>query len=167
MLLLLFRLTRSISSHSGVLAVAVHNRSNNLGLQQIVLPCSEPSSASALTGNKVQSSAGTSYLLDQDHSLAKRTDFGETIPEEYLAKPRPERPEGVDLRYLLMKKFKGSPNISKGTPMGYEVAISRKLSKSGEKISKYFSAREIGWVECAELARRYRDEQLKQPLPAL
>ena len=95
------------------------------------------------------------------------TDFGEMIPEEYLAKPRPARPDGVDLRYLLIKKHKGSPNIPKGTPMGYEVAISKKLSRSGQKISKYFSAREIGWDECAELARRYRDEQLTHPLPAM
>ena len=95
------------------------------------------------------------------------TSFGENIPDEYLAVARPPRPEGVDLRFLLTKKFKGSANIPKGTPMGYEVAISKKMSKTGEKISKYFSAREIGWDESAVRARKYRDEHLLKPLPPM
>lgn len=96
------------------------------------------------------------------------TSFGDDdIPDEYMAVPRPPRPEGIDLRYLLTKKFKGSAKIPKGTPMGYEVAISKKMSKTGEKISKYFSAREVGWDECAERAQKYRDEQLEKPLPPL
>ena len=93
--------------------------------------------------------------------------FGTSIPEEYIAKQRPPRPTDVDLRYIRVKKSKGSPKIPKGTDIGHEVSIPPRLSKTGERVGKYFTSGTIGLDESAKLAITWRDEHLKDPLPAV
>ncbi len=93
--------------------------------------------------------------------------FGISIPEEYIAKPRPPRPTNIDLRYIRIKKSKGSPNIQKGTDIGHEVSIPPRLSKTNVRAGRYFASTKIGLDQSALLALAWRDEHLKNPLPKL
>lgn len=93
--------------------------------------------------------------------------FGTSIPDEYIAKQRPPRPADIDLRYIRVKRAKGSPKIPKGTDIGHEVSIPAILSKTGERAGKYFASGKIGLLQSARIALKWRDENLKEPLPSM
>ena len=82
------------------------------------------------------------------------------VPEEFLAKERPERPD--DMAYIKgPKKHPGSKNIPKGTLVGYEVAIPARVSKSGKDTTKAFSTTAKPLEENLKSAIAYRNLNMR------